>query len=137
MNKPRVYLCSRVAQDAREGNERVAQALEAAGFQVYVPHRQAPNNPVPGERFDHEKIFRYDMDAMLYADACVVVGRTGQDCAWEMGWFFSRGLPIVHVPLGDEAWQSSPMVRGGIERKLNSPWNAHREALEAVLAKFR
>lgn len=107
---PRIYLCSRVAEDARPDNERVAQALEAAGFDVYVPHRQKPNNPEPGETWDHNKIFLMDLNAMKQSDACVVVGRFGKDCSWELGWFFAKNIPVFHTPMGDYTWQDSPML---------------------------
>lgn len=119
----KVYLCSRVGYDARPLNERVAQDLEAEGFEVYVPHREAPNNlsqeDIDNARFDVETIFKMDFAAMNRSDLCVAVGRMGKDCSWELGWFTARGIPIYHVPAGDESYLTSPMTLPSLQSKLS------------------
>jgi nucleoside 2-deoxyribosyltransferase len=81
---------------------------------VYVPHEQAPNNlskeDMEQGRFDRETIFKLDFAAMNKADYCVVVGRVGKDCAWEIGWFYAKNIPIYFVPCGDQTWETSPML---------------------------
>lgn len=110
-----IYLCSRVAYDARPLNNTVAASLRSVGFEVYVPHEQAPNNlsqdDMDAGRFDVETIFKIDFAAMNKADACVVVGRHGKDCAWELGWFYARNIPVYFVPAGDKTWETAPMTR--------------------------
>jgi nucleoside 2-deoxyribosyltransferase len=117
MKKPYVYLCSRIAEEARPLNDRVAASLRAAGFEVYVPHEQKPNNPTPEDkaagRWDVATIFKLDYEAMERADICVVVGKTGRDCAWEKGWFYAKEIPIFFVPNGDESWKTCPMLIPG------------------------
>jgi nucleoside 2-deoxyribosyltransferase len=110
-----IYLCSRVAHDARPLNNIVAQSLRDYGFTVYVPHEQAPNNltqeDIEQGRFDKETIFQIDFAAMKQADLCVVVGRVGKDCAWEIGWFYGKNIPIYFIPSDDTTWDTSPMIR--------------------------
>lgn len=112
--KQTVYLCSRVAHDARPLNDRVAASLEAAGYDVYVPHRQAPNNlskeDIEEGRYDRATIFQFDFAAMRKADICVVVGRFGKDCSWELGYFAATKIPVYFVPAGDETYKTSPML---------------------------
>lgn len=103
----KIYLCSRVAQDARAFNEKVAVKLEQAGFDVYVPHRQAFNN---GERHDAKTIFLIDYEALRKSDAVVAVGRMGADCSWELGYSWACLKPVVHVPGADETYKDSPML---------------------------
>ena len=95
-------------------NDAVAKSLRAAGFEVYVPHEQAPNNltaeDIAEGRYDKETIFRLDFAAMQQSDACVVVGRTGRDCAWELGWFAKAEVPVFFVPAGDLTWNTCPML---------------------------
>lgn len=130
----RIYLCSRVAYDARPLNEQVARSLEASGFDVYVPHREAPNNlsqeDIDNARFDVETIFKMDFAAMNRAEICVAVGRMGKDCSWELGWFTARGIPIYHVPAGDESYLTSPMTIPSLATKLSltdvAPYLAYR-----------
>lgn len=109
-----IYLCSRVAYDARPLNSQVAAALRGAGHLVYVPHEQAPNNlsasDIENGRYDVETIFKIDFAAMNKADTCVVVGRVGKDCAFEIGWFTAKKIPIFFVPASDETWKTSPML---------------------------
>src|SRR5271157_5725379 len=99
-----VYLCSRVAPNARPLNDRVAKSLRKAGFSVFVPHEEEVNNLPPGASLSPEKVFELDFGAMTKADLCVVVGRTGKDCAWEIGWFYGRRVPIYFVSFGDQTW---------------------------------
>lgn len=108
----KVYLCARVAAEARPANKRVALSLEKFGFSVYLPQEQAPNNPdvSKGERYDAETIFKLDFAALSSADIYVVVGKFGKDCAWEIGWAAAVGKPIFFVPNGDESWLDTPMV---------------------------
>lgn len=117
-SKIQIYLCSRVALDARAENMQVATILRNAGFEVYVPHEQAPNNlsqeDIDQGRYDRETIFKLDFAAMRKADICVVVGRTGRDCAWEMGWFSAKGVPLFFAPLGDTTFETCPMLLPGL-----------------------
>lgn len=46
-----------------------------------------------------EKGFKADMDAMLWADTCVLVLPCGRSSHTETGWFAGRGLKtIVYMP---------------------------------------
>ena len=132
----KIYLCSRVAYDARPLNDEVAKSLRTAGFEVYVPHEQAPNNlsqeDMDQGRYDTATIFHLDHEAMQAADACVVVGRTGKDCAWEMGWFFAQRVPVFLVPAGDFTWTTSPMLIPGLTEYdlINDPADAGRAVSE-------
>lgn len=110
----KVYLCSRVAYDARPLNDDVAKSLRAAGFEVYVPHEQAPNNlsadDIKHGRYDKETIFRIDHAAMKTADICVAVGRMGADCSWELGWFAAKDVPVFFAPGDEVGYKTSPML---------------------------
>ncbi len=96
----KVYLCSRVAQDARPMNNLVADALIAAGYDVFVPHTQKHNNHSGAS---DAEIYQQDMDAMKSADICVAVGRLGVDCGYEIGWFEGRDVPVYrYLPEPDK-----------------------------------
>lgn len=118
----RIYLCSRVAYDARPLNNEIARSLRQAGFEVYVPHEEAPNNLSPEDiehaRYDVETIYKMDFAAMNRSDICVAVGRLGKDCSWELGWFYANGIPVYHVPAGDETYLTSPMTLPTLASKL-------------------
>lgn len=120
-----VYLCSRVAHDARPINNIVAKSLRDFGFNVYVPHEEAPNNlsaeDIAQGRFDKDTIFKLDFSAMQSADICVVVGRVGKDCSFEIGWFYGRYIPIYFVPAGDETYDTSPMLRPALAFTIHNP----------------
>ena len=103
----RVYLCSRVAEDARQLNNTVAAKLRDAGFTVYVPHEQSFNN---GERYDARTIFLTDYEALRKSAAVVAVGRMGADCSWELGYSWATEKPVIHVPGDDKSWENSPML---------------------------
>jgi nucleoside 2-deoxyribosyltransferase len=101
----KVYLCARVAEDARELNDKVARALRARGLTVFVPHEEDLVNP------NHKAApFGKDFAEMLKAEVVVVVGRLGVDCAAEVGWFSAMLTPIVRV--APDADDLSPMLVG-------------------------
>lgn len=103
----KIYLCSRVAYDAHDVNDGIAKLLRAAGHEVFVPH-EAPYNT--RRCSSDEEIYQRDMAEMLAADACVIVGRIGVDCAFEVGWFQNHGTPMVwYVPKTGQVARS-PML---------------------------
>jgi len=119
----------------------VATSLRQVGFTVYVPHEQAPNNlsasDIAEGRFDKDTIFHIDFKAMQAADICVVVGRVGKDCAWELGWFYATNIPVYFVPVGDETWDTSPMLRPTLMQHpaINNPEEAGK-ALQHLRTMF-
>lgn len=139
MTKQYVYLCSRISEDARPLNDRVAKSLREAGFEVYVPHEQKPNNPTAEDkaagRWDVKTIFKLDYEAMVKADLCVVVGRTGRDCAWEQGYFYAYAVPVYFVPSGDESYLTCPMLIPGLtgNPQIHNPDTAG-EVIAALMA---
>lgn len=116
--QPYVYLCSRVSPNARPLNDRVARSLRRAGFKVFVPHAEEVNNLPLGVQLDPQQVFDLDFTGMRQADLCVVVGRTGKDCAWEIGWFAGRGVPTYFVTFGDTTWFESPMTIPSLSENL-------------------
>lgn len=135
--KPYIYLCSRVSPNARPLNDRVARSLRRAGFEVFVPHEEEVNNQPSGTVLKPEDVFNLDFAAMRRADLCVVVGRTGKDCAWEQGWFAGKQVPLYFVPFGDVTWLESPMMIPGLKANmvLESPANCGVKILAHFLGR--
>jgi nucleoside 2-deoxyribosyltransferase len=110
----KVYICGRVAHEARAFNLEVTIPLRDAGFTCYLPQEMAPNNLSDEEiaegRYDVKTIFLMDYEALSNADVVVAVGRIGSDCSWELGYAWARGIPVVHVPGTDDTWKRSPML---------------------------
>ena len=97
----------------------VVAALRAAGHEVY-DFRNPEHNPggfhwddvdpswldwEPDEYIKNlthpvaEKGFKVDLDAMLWADTCVLVLPCGRSAHTEAGWFAGKGLKtIVYMP---------------------------------------
>ncbi len=76
---------------------KVATTLRNAGHEVFVPH-EASYNEEDSDATD-EDIYLQDMSEVIRADAAVVAGRIGVDCAFEIGWFQAHGVPTVwYVP---------------------------------------
>ena len=72
--------------------EQIAAVLEEAGFQTYLPHRDAGvlDKSQPGER---TRVFQADLDALDACDLCVAL-LTGADhdsgTSLELGYLFAR-----------------------------------------------
>lgn len=130
----KIYLCSRVGKDARPLNDVVAKSLTESGFTVYVPHEQKPNNPTDG-RYDKEQIWDLDFAAMQRSEICVVVGRIGKDCSFEIGWFYNDKRPIFFVPAGDTTYLDSPMLIPALtsNKHVENPSAAGPEVLRTML----
>jgi nucleoside 2-deoxyribosyltransferase len=79
--------------------EQIAALLEGAGYQTYLPHRDAGvlDKSQPGER---ERVFLADLDALNACDFCVAL-LTGADhdsgTSLELGYLFARGKPLFGI----------------------------------------
>lgn len=128
----KVYLCSSVAYRARPFNKEVAQKLEAAGYRVYEPRREAPNNlggsGIAGGRRGAKTIFLRDYRALYHADIVVAVGRMSTDCSWELGYAWGTRKPVVHVPGTGTTYKTSPMVLPTLQEQKPA-------SLDTVIAK--
>jgi nucleoside 2-deoxyribosyltransferase len=102
----KIYLISRVAEDARPLNNKVAAALEAAGYEVFIPHAQPFNN---SSGASDAEIYAQDINAMKSADLFVAVGRLGIDCSFELGWAQGRDVPIYRYLPDSIKVERSPM----------------------------
>src|SRR5687768_826172 len=91
----RIYLAAPLFTEAeRAFNIVLAQALEAAGHDVYLPQRKTPN----AERAQRTTpIFRSNLAALAGADAIVAVcdgSQVDDGTAWEIGYGYGRNIPI-------------------------------------------
>lgn len=79
--------------------EQIAHVLEEAGFQTYLPHRDAGVLELlrPGDR---ERVFQADLDALNACDFCVAL-LTGADqdsgTSMELGYLYALGKPCFGI----------------------------------------
>jgi nucleoside 2-deoxyribosyltransferase len=96
--------------------EKIAAALEAAGFDTYLPHRDAGilDLSQPGER---ERIFQADIDALDACDFCVAL-LTGADhdsgTSMEIGYLYAQGKPCFGIT--DDVRRLNNMIWGACNR---------------------
>ncbi len=137
----KIYLCARVAYDARALNLEVATTLRACGYDVYLPQEQAPNNLSQSDmdegRYDTATIFKLDFAALDRAALIVAVGRMGADCAWELGYAARKSIPVVHVPGTDTTWQRSPMLIPTLRRFPEATCDTVDTVVNAILKRQR
>jgi nucleoside 2-deoxyribosyltransferase len=88
-------LCSRIAKDAHPINNEVTAYLRSQGYIVFVPHEAHYNETVDGAHAPDKEIYEQDMSEIRRSDVCVVVGKIGADCGFEVGWFERNGTPTV------------------------------------------
>lgn len=99
--------------------EQIAQVLEGAGFQTYLPHRDAGvlDLSLPGER---ERIFQVDLDALDACDFCVAL-LTGADhdsgTSMEIGYLFAKGKLCFGIT--DDVRRMNNMIWGACNRGQN------------------
>jgi nucleoside 2-deoxyribosyltransferase len=88
--------------------ERISEALEQAGFQTYLPHRDAGilKELSDGER---RRIFHADLNALNECDFCVAL-LTGVDhdsgTSLELGYLYSRNKTCFGIT-DDKRWMNN------------------------------
>src|SRR6266446_6319698 len=91
----KLYLAAPLFSEAeRAFNLALADALSAAGHEVYLPQRDTPN--VDGTART-TAIFRANLAAVAKADAVVAVCEGPQvddGTAWEIGYAYGRNIPV-------------------------------------------
>ena len=117
VEKPLVYLCSRIKPSAIISNDNVAEALRRAGFEVFVPHEAAHNIDDKG---DDKLIFRTDYEQLTKAAIIVIVPNIGVDCAWEIGWAAANCIPTYVYSDTDVTICEHPMIKSNIEAVYTS-----------------
>ncbi len=96
--------------------DEIAAVLEGAGYQTYLPHRDAGviDLSIPGER---ERVFQMDLDALNACDFCVAL-LTGADhdsgTCLELGYLFAQGKPCFGIT--DDVRRMNNMIWGVCER---------------------
>ncbi len=99
--------------------EQIAVALEQAGFQTYLPHRDAGvlDRSQPDER---ARLFQADLEALNACDLCVAL-LTGADhdsgTSLELGYLFARGTPCFGI--SDDVRGLNNMIWGVCDQGRN------------------
>lgn len=96
--------------------DEIAAVLEGAGYETYLPHRDAGviDLSIPGER---ERVFQMDLDALNACDFCVAL-LTGADhdsgTSLELGYLFAQGKPCFGIT--DDVRRLNNMIWGVCQR---------------------
>jgi nucleoside 2-deoxyribosyltransferase len=135
----RVYFAAPLFTTAeRIWNAEVARGLRAAGHDVFLPQEQEPGLDAAG-------IFATDVGGIDGADGLVAV-MDGPDpdsgTAWEVGYAYGRGKPIVLVrtdirAMAGPAGPYNPMLAGAGTTRLDLPAASTDEVTEAILDALR
>lgn len=79
--------------------ERIAEALEAAGYRTFLPHRDA-GLVQPASYEERYRIFHMDIEALKSCDLCVAL-LTGADhdsgTSAELGYLYALGKPCIGI----------------------------------------
>jgi nucleoside 2-deoxyribosyltransferase len=122
----------------RTWNAEVARGLRAAGHDVFLPQEQEPGLDAAG-------IFATDVGGIDRADGLVAV-MDGPDpdsgTAWEVGYAYGRGKPVVLVrtdirAMAGAAGPYNAMLVGAATTRLDLPAASTEEVTEAILDALR
>ena len=119
----KVYLIARIAPEVHLWNRRVCDQL-SEHVSVFLPQEHNPWNE-PHERFPR-RVFEVDFAAMQAADVALLLPEYGSDCAFEVGWFFGQGKPVVAFVDSQTRWLRDWMVKGGISRIATVNADTHK-----------
>ncbi len=115
-------------------NAKVTSALRAAGHEVFLPQEQEPGKNGPG-------IFATDVGGIDWADGLVAI-MDGPDpdsgTAWEVGYAFGTGKPVVLVrtdfrALAGDAGDYNPMLTQAATARIDLPAASTTEVIAAIL----
>ncbi len=117
----------------RDWNDRVANALRAAGHEVFLPQEQEPGK-------DAASVFATDIGGLDWSDAVVAImdgPEPDSGTAWEVGYSF-RKRPIVLVrtdfrSLGGAAGAYNPMLAEAATIRLDLPAASTTDVVGAIL----
>lgn len=118
----------------RNWNAEVTSALRAAGHEVFLPQEKEPGLDGPG-------IFATDKAGIDWADGLVAV-TDGADAdagtAWEVGYAFGTGRPVVLVRtdirgLTDDAGVYNAMLTESATARIDLPAGPTTEVVAAIL----
>jgi nucleoside 2-deoxyribosyltransferase len=118
----------------RSWNAEVAEALRAAGHEVFLPQEQETGKDGPA-------IFATDVGGIDWADGLVAI-MDGADpdagTAWEVGYAFGVRKPIVLVRtdfrmLAGNAGDYNPMLSQAATIRVDAPAGSTTEVVGAVL----
>lgn len=91
--------------------------LRAAGYEVYVPQEHTIENAweISNKEWA-DKVFQEDIKAIGECDVVMVLNfgmYSDSGTAWEAGYAYAKGIPVVHVLCGGEnATYSLMMING-------------------------
>ena len=127
----RVYVAGPLFTDAeREFNARLAARLEGAGYRVFLPQRDTPQDQA-GSGYA-ARIFQADLVGLNRADVVLAVcdGIPVDDgTAWEIGYAFARGLPVVGLRTDSRIFGREEQVNLMIQESVTAMVRSIDEAL--------
>ena len=118
----------------RTWNAEVTSALRAAGHEVFLPQEKEPGKSGSG-------IFATDVGGIDWADVLVAI-TDGPDpdagTAWEIGYAFGTGKPVVLVrtdfrALAGDAGDYNPMLTQSATARIDLPAASTTEVIAAIL----
>lgn len=130
-----IYLAAPLFTEAeRQFNLRLAARLEAAGYKVFLPQRDAPQSDT--SQGYASRIFSADLEGLKRADIVVAVcdGIPMDDgTAWEIGYAYGRGIPVIGLRTDSRIVGPEERVNLMIQQSVT----ALVGSMDDVLAKLR
>ena len=98
--KGTIYLAGPLFSEAeREFNRKLAGMLGNAGYEVFLPQEDSADNLKSREKLDNATLFKKNVEGIDKSDLVVAILDGGSDVdsgtAWEIGYAWARGIPIV------------------------------------------
>lgn len=130
----RIYVAGPLFTAAeREFNARLAARLEGAGYRVFLPQRDTSQDHA-GSGYA-ARIFQADLEGLNGADVVLAVcdGIPVDDgTAWEVGYAFARGLPVVGLRTDSRMFGREEQVNLMIQESVTAMVRSIDEVLTAL-----
>lgn len=132
----RIYLCSRLTQNARAWNDLICEELYFDDeIDLFRPQDVDLSHLTAFEK-DYAAYYA-DLEGIQHSDLLLVLPPYGRDCAWEIGWFCgAKKVTLAYIESVEE-WLRDAMVMGGISAIITNNENSYQLLLENPLTSYK
>jgi nucleoside 2-deoxyribosyltransferase len=137
----RIYFAGPLFTTAeREWNVRMARALEAAGYEVWLPQENEPRDK------NARDIFLMDVEGLKWTDV-VVANMDGTDpdsgTCWECGWAYAMNKPVLLIRTDFRTSSDTSfapynlMLSESCTTRIEVPFGSTEQVIERLLGELR
>ena len=109
----RLYLMAEMTRETQDWGDYVCGAFDSNRFDIFKPWEFIPSDEPNYENFSRA-VFETEEEAIIGADAGLLLAPFDHNAAWACGWFRASGKPVIAFVQKRMEWLSDWLVKGGL-----------------------